>query len=113
MIHGVGVDLVDRARFRRFARDHRRRLRGIFTRAERGNRRLAEAFSLKEATLKALGGLSGFEVRWREIETMGRGGRVRLAGSVRAHAETLGVRSVHGALVRQRDAVLAMVIAAA
>jgi holo-[acyl-carrier protein] synthase len=103
MIHGVGVDLVSVARFEKFARDHAHRLPEMFTAAERkgGVARMAAAFAVKEAALKAIGGLTGWELDWSEIRApSGDAGAVTLAGKVAAHAKTLGVKSVSSSITR-------------
>ncbi|HXF96542.1 MAG TPA: holo-ACP synthase, partial [Gemmatimonadales bacterium] len=92
MIVGVGVDLVDVARFRRALETWGERLtRRLFAESEladcRGRSRPAEGlagrFAAKEAFLKALGtGLAG-GLRWREVvvarDAQGRP-RLELAG---------------------------------
>ncbi len=109
MIHGVGVDLVHLDRFERFARDHAARLPEMFTERERSrSASLAEAFALKEAALKAIGGLTGWELDWREIES---GSSLRLSGQVARHAKKLGIARVHGAVTREAGAVIATAIA--
>ena len=111
MIWGIGVDLVHLDRFERFTRDHAARLPEMFTEGERRRPAfLAEAFALKEAALKAIGGLTGWELDWREIEA-GAAGRVRLSGSVARHARRLGVARVHGSAMREAGAVIATAIA--
>ena len=112
MIHGIGIDLVQLDRFARFARDHRDRLPHMFSPWERAQpARLPEAFAVKEATLKALGGLSGWELDWREI-ALAADGRLRLHGSTRAHAARLGVKGITGSVARRADAcVIATAIA--
>ena len=106
MIHGVGVDLVSLERFDDFARSHRRRLPEMFTPVERRKpRALAECFAVKEAVLKALGGLIGWELDWREIGW--ERGAVVLTGSVRAHAAKLAVGAVRASATRIPGHVLA------
>ena len=68
MIAGIGVDVVDLARFERaIARTPRLRER-LFTEAERTLpvHSLAARFAAKEALIKALGGSEG--VRWHDME---------------------------------------------
>jgi phosphopantetheine--protein transferase-like protein len=116
MIHGVGVDLVHLDRVRRFASDHQGRLPEMFSREERASpARMAEAFALKEAVLKALGGLSGWELNWREIGTRGQGPtrEIRLYGKVKAHAQRLAVGELFASVAAARGAVMATVIAQA
>lgn len=114
-IHGVGVDLVALSRFRRFAREHAARLPEMFTgpelaRAAKGDAAgLAEAFAVKEAALKAIGGLTGWELDWREIGW--EGGSVALTGAVAAHAKRLGVGAVTASVSRFGEYAMASVIA--
>ena len=68
MIAGIGVDVVDLARFA-LAIERTPRLRErLFTAAERGLpvHSLAARFAAKEALIKALGGSEG--VRWHDME---------------------------------------------
>ncbi|KQR53843.1 4'-phosphopantetheinyl transferase [Leifsonia sp. Leaf336] len=68
MIAGIGVDVVDLARFERsLSRTPKLRER-LFTEAERGLpvHSLAARFAAKEALIKALGGSEG--VRWHDME---------------------------------------------
>ena len=111
MIHGVGVDLVSLERFSRFARDHAGRLPEMFTAGELARRaELGRAFALKEAALKAIGGLTGWELDWREIAS-DRDGRLRLSGTVAAHAKKLGVGRLQASVSEVDGRVLATVIA--
>ncbi|WP_426625113.1 holo-ACP synthase [Leifsonia sp. McL0607] len=68
MIAGIGVDVVDLARFAR-SLDRTPKLRErLFTEAERDLpvHSLAARFAAKEALIKALGGSEG--VRWHDME---------------------------------------------
>lgn len=68
MIAGIGIDVVDLARFAR-SLDRTPKLRErLFTEAERGLpvHSLAARFAAKEALIKALGGSEG--VRWHDME---------------------------------------------
>lgn len=109
MIHGVGVDLVSLERFDDFARRHAPRLPDMFTATERrgarSRERLAECFAVKEAVLKALGGLIGWELDWREIAW--ERGAVVLRGSVEAHAASLAIGTVRASATRLPGHVLA------
>jgi phosphopantetheine--protein transferase-like protein len=117
VIHGVGVDLVHLDRFARFARENRAGVSDLFGPAERsafrGTRALAEAWAMKEATLKAVGGLAGWDVDWKEIRASRRTGgvRVRLSGAVAAHARRVGAGAIVVTTSWTRDAVVAAVIA--
>lgn len=86
-ILGVGVDLVDVARFEAASKRRGAAMaRRLFTRAElnacRGRPRcaehLAERFAAKEAFLKALGTGYAQRIRWTDVEVVGLGQRVRL-----------------------------------
>jgi holo-[acyl-carrier protein] synthase len=68
VIAGIGIDVVDLARFAR-SLDRTPKLRErLFTEAERGMpvHSLAARFAAKEALIKALGGSEG--VRWHDME---------------------------------------------
>lgn len=123
MILGVGVDLVDVARFARAATRHGE---GFVDRilapaeieacraARRPHEQHAARFAAREAVLKALGtGLSG-GMSWRDVEVMPGGGpgvfRLELRGAVREAADALGVRRVHAALCATRGIAAASVI---
>ena len=68
MIVGIGVDLVDIARFERTIERTPRLLERLFSEAERllKPHSLAARYAAKEALIKALGGSEG--VHWTEIE---------------------------------------------
>lgn len=63
--------------------------------------------------MKAIGGLSGWELEWREIESVRRRHEVavRLHGAVAAHAAKLGVGTLRASVSRMSGKVLATVIA--
>ena len=107
MIFGVGVDLVELARFKAaMKRQGASLLEKLFTASERRYcegkwNRIAHytaRFAAKEAVLKALGtGWSG-GIRWTDVEVV-RGGTgsvsVRLTGMAKKLAAKRGVRRVH------------------
>ena len=68
MIAGIGVDVVDLARFERAIERTPRLRERLFTVAERTLpvHSLAARFAAKEALIKALGGSEG--VRWHDME---------------------------------------------
>jgi len=98
VVVGVGIDVVDVARFEEtLARRPSMRAR-LFTPGERELRigSLAARFAAKEALAKALGAPSGLQ--WLDAEVVTEeSGRPRfvLSGSVAERAEELGVRTVH------------------
>ncbi len=111
---GIGVDLVDAARFARVL-ERTPGVRGrLFTAAERGlpAYRLAGRFAAKEAVAKALGSPRG--LGWHDVEVTAEGsGRPRLAvgGAVGAVADRLGVRRWHLSLSHDGGMVVAVVVA--
>jgi holo-[acyl-carrier protein] synthase len=95
---GVGIDLLDVARFERALERRPRLAERVFTDAEReyaaGRARpamhLAARFCAKEAVAKALA-LEAWS--WRDVEVLGGGDRpprVRLSGAAAARAGALG-----------------------
>lgn len=107
MVKGVGIDLVEMARFKAALRRHGEHLlKRLFTAAERRycegrwNRtaHYTARFAAKEAVLKALGtGWSG-GIRWTDVEVspLSTGAvRVTLRGEARRAAARRRIRSVH------------------
>ena len=114
MIVGVGIDVVDIARFgATLARTPRLRAR-LFTEAEQrlAPASLAARFAAKEAVAKALGAPPG--MRWTDawIRT-DEGGRpfVEVAGTVAVQADRLGVTSWHVSMSHDAGIASAVVIA--
>ncbi len=111
---GVGIDLVDVARFvETLKRTPSLRAR-LFTEAEAALpfERLAGRFAAKEAVAKALGAPAS--LRWLDAEITAAGnGRPVLSvrGTVAAVAESLGVRSWHLSLSHDGGMAIAMVVA--
>lgn len=98
-IVGLGVDLADVERVGRVLSKYPRFAERCFTEHEREyafrfarpERRLAARFAGKEAVMKSMG--TGWRrVRWRDVEITG-GGKptVRIYGTARRRAESLGV----------------------
>jgi holo-[acyl-carrier protein] synthase len=114
VILGVGIDVVDIARFgQRLERAPRLRER-LFTEEERELRlaSLAARFAAKEALAKALGAPVG--LRWTDATVVRAGdGRphLRVQGTVRARADALGVTAFHVSLSHDAGIASAVVLA--
>lgn len=114
MILGVGIDVVDVARFAA-ALERTPRLRDrLFTDLERDlpMASLAARFAVKEAAAKALGAPAG--LRWTDAEVGPTGGNqpaLRVSGTVAARAEELGVVRWHVSLSHDAGIASAVVIA--
>ena len=116
MIIGVGIDVVDVARFAAVL-DRTPRLRErLFTDAERSLaiNSLAARFAAKEAVAKALGAPAGMHWHDAEISRLV-GGRAVLAirGTVAARAAELGVAHWHLSLSHDAGIASAVVVAEA
>ena len=114
MIVGVGIDVVDIARFERSLTRSPGLAVRLFTEGERGlpPRSLAARFAAKEALAKALGAPRG--LRWTDAEIVASPvGRpyLRVAGTVAAAAAQLGVSSWHLSLSHDAGIASAVVIA--
>jgi holo-[acyl-carrier protein] synthase len=113
VIIGVGIDVVDVARFGATL-DRAPRLRErLFTDGERGLplASLAARFAAKEALAKALGAPVG--LRWHDAEVhRGDDGRphLRMQGTVAARAELLGASQTHVSLSHDAGIASAVVI---
>lgn len=116
---GIGVDLVDVARFER-ALDRTPRLRErLFTPDERStdgrdrpSRSLAGRFAAKEALIKALG--DSWAMGWHDMVVVGdeRGKpSMRLLGAAERAAAELGVRRVHVSMSHDAGMAIAVVVA--
>ena len=114
MIVGVGIDVVDIARFEQALARTPGLAERLFTVGERGlpPRSLAARFAAKEALAKALGAPRG--LLWTDAEVVTEpGGRPRLAvaGTVAGTAVRLGVASWHLSLTHDAGIASAVVIA--
>jgi holo-[acyl-carrier protein] synthase len=114
MIIGIGVDVVDVARFEEtLARTPALRER-LFCESEQGLvevRSLAARFAAKEAVAKALGAPAGLV--WRDAEVVtddGGAPSLVLRGTVRARAEALGASSAHLSLSHDAGVAVAFVV---
>jgi holo-[acyl-carrier protein] synthase len=114
MIVGIGVDIVDIARFERSLQRTPALAHRLFTECERGlpTPSLAARFAAKEAVAKALGATGG--LAWHDAEiARAEDGRPHLAvrGTVAAAASRLGVRGWHLSLSHDGGLAVAMVVA--
>lgn len=113
MIVGVGVDIVDTARFAVALERTPRLASRLFTFSERRHTglSLAARFAAKEAVAKALGGPPG--LRWTDVEIgSAAGGQpyVRPYATVQDAAAARGVHSWHVSLSHDGGMAIAMVI---
>jgi holo-[acyl-carrier protein] synthase len=114
MIIGVGIDVVDVARFGQTLERTPRLLERLFTESERSMAlsSLAARFAAKEALAKALGAPGG--LHWMDTNVVrGEDGRPHLSisGTVKARATVLGVNELHVSLSHDAGIASAVVIA--
>jgi holo-[acyl-carrier protein] synthase len=119
MIVGIGVDVVDLARFERaLARTPKLRDRLFTEREQTPNgralhlRSLAGRFAAKEALMKALGESTG--VRWHDMQVVADAlgnPSLELSGAAGALAEAKGVAHVHLSMSHDAGVAIAYVIA--
>jgi holo-[acyl-carrier protein] synthase len=114
VIVGVGVDVVDIARFTRSLERTPALAARLFTERERGlhPRSLAARFAAKEALAKALGAPSG--LRWTDAEVRrASDGRpsLHVDGTVAEAAGRLGITAWHISLSHDGGVAVAVVIA--
>jgi holo-[acyl-carrier protein] synthase len=114
MIIGVGIDVVDIARFTQALTRTKGLAARLFTEGERvlPPHSLAARFAAKEALAKALGAPRG--LLWTDAEVInGSGGRphLRVSGTVAAAATRLGVTHWHLSLSHDAGIASAVVIA--
>ena len=113
MILGVGIDVVDIARFGETLERTPAMRERLFTPAERERplASLAARFAAKEALAKALGAPTG--MHWLDAEVVNAPSgdpRFEIRGSVLARAEVLGVKSVHVSLSHDAGIASAVVV---
>lgn len=114
MIVGVGIDVVDVARFMATLERAPRLRERLFTEAERDlpPASLAARFAAKEAAAKALGAPAG--MRWTDATVHRRADGppvLEITGTVAARAEELGVTSFHVSISHDAGIASAVVIA--
>ncbi|PJJ61841.1 holo-ACP synthase [Compostimonas suwonensis] len=114
MIAGIGVDVVDVARFERSLARTPRLVERLFVPAERDRapRSLAARFAAKEALLKVIGGAHG--VRWHDMEVVSDdhgNPAFRVTGTVAAAFAELGIGEVHLSMSHDAGLACAFVVA--
>jgi len=114
MIIGLGIDVVDVARFGQALARTPRLMERLFTEAERslGINSLAARFAAKEALAKALGAPPGLHWIHACVVNDDNGGpHLKIWGTVEARAADLGVRKLHVSLSHDAGIASAVVIA--
>ncbi|GAA3231650.1 holo-ACP synthase [Oerskovia jenensis] len=114
MIIGVGIDVVDVARFMDTLERTPRLREKLFTPAERDlpASSLAARFAAKEAIAKALGAPGG--MRWQDAtvhRVVGGAPQVEITGTVQARATELGIATFHLSISHDAGIASAMVVA--
>jgi holo-[acyl-carrier protein] synthase len=113
VIIGIGVDVVDLARFERAVGRTPALRERVFTEAERDLplRSLAGRFAAKEALIKAIGDSTG--VRWHDMEVvsneLGNPGFV-LRGAVASITASRGIRHIHLSMSHDAGIAIAYVV---
>jgi holo-[acyl-carrier protein] synthase len=113
VIVGIGVDVVDLARFMLILERTPHLGSRLFTTGEVGAapQSLAAAFAAKEAVAKVLGAPGGLE--WHDVEVLHDGsGRpyLQVTGTVAAVAAAQGIKRWHVSLTHDSGTVVAMVV---
>lgn len=119
MIIGIGVDVVDLARFERATSRTPGVLRRLFAESEQwdgGARRslssLAARFAAKEAVIKAIGDSTG--VRWHDMAVVSDGLRnpsIEVYNSLAAIVAARGISTIHLSMSHDGGVAIAYVIA--
>ena len=114
MIIGIGIDVVDVARFARQLERAPALRERLFTEPERGLpiASLAARFAAKEAVAKALGAPVG--LRWQDVTVVRPDGQqptLAVSGTVAVRAAELGVTRWHLSLSHDAGIASAMVVA--
>ena len=114
MIAGVGIDVVDIARFERQLQNSPGLLTRLFTETEQQLpvRSLAARFAAKEAIAKALGAPVG--LRWTDVAVVREPNgapRLEVTGTVAARAAELGIERFHLSLSHDAGIASAVVVA--
>lgn len=114
VVRGIGVDVVDIARFEQSLARTPNLAQRLFAESERGLplQSLAARFAAKEALAKALGAPNDLE--WHDaIVVTDETGRPswQLSGTVAAAVQTAGIVTVHLSLSHDSGSAVAMVVA--
>jgi holo-[acyl-carrier protein] synthase len=114
VIVGIGVDMVDIARFEAALRRTPALAARLFAESERHGRpeSLAASFAAKEAVAKALGAPPGLS--WTDVEVLRDASgcpRLQIQGTVAGAASARGVRRWHVSLSHDAGMSIAMVVA--
>jgi len=113
MIIGLGIDVVDVARFGKTLERTPRLVERLFIESERsmGLNSLAATFAAKEALAKALGAPVG--LRWADVSVLrdddGRP-HLKMWGTIQARADALGVMGLHVSMSHDAGIASAVVI---
>ena len=112
-IAGIGIDVVDLARFERAVGRTPRLAERLFAESERGLplRSLAGRFAAKEALMKALGDATG--VTWHDMEVVSDAEgnpSMRLTGAAAEIAARKGVTHVHLSMSHDAGVAVAQVV---
>jgi len=113
-IAGIGVDIVDLARFERAVGRTPRLKERLFAESARDMplRSLAGRFAAKEALMKALGEAAG--VTWHDMEVVSDAEghpSLRLSGAAAAIAERRGITHLHLSMTHDAGVAIAQVVA--
>ena len=114
MIKGVGVDLVDLARFESKLTETPALVERIFTPSERDRsmQSLAGVWASKEALIKAIGNPSG--LNWHDVtvakDSLGKP-HLELSGATKDRADQMGITSWHLSISHDGGMACAFVIA--
>jgi holo-[acyl-carrier-protein] synthase len=113
-IAGIGVDVVDLARFERAVGRTPRLKERLFAEGERDLplRSLAGRFAAKEALMKALGDTTG--ITWHDMEVVSDADgnpSMKLTGAAARIAEGKGVTHVHLSMSHDAGVAIAQVVA--
>lgn len=113
MIAGIGVDVVELARFERSLARTPRLAERLFAQSERmlPPRSLAGRFAAKEALIKAIGSSNG--LNWHDMSVIAdaqRAPRFALTGAAAALAAELGLCGIHLTISHDAGVAVAMVV---